>query len=71
MTTAGVVDRQWILSASLHPRGRSSVDEDWRLLGQMTYAFGAPEDSCRTPLETTHPNDVHYWIWDDSSSEKR
>jgi hypothetical protein len=58
-------ERQWIFSASLHPRGRSSVDADWELLGQMTFAVGAPEGSCATPIETTHPNDVHYWIWEE------
>ena len=67
MTAAGAVDRQWILSACLHPRGRSSVDEDWHLLGQMTAAFGAPHASLRTPFETTNPNAVHYWIWDEES----
>ena len=67
MTAAGAVDRQWILSACLHPRGRSSVDDDWHLLGQMTAAFGAPHASLRTPFETTHPNAVHYWIWDEEA----
>jgi hypothetical protein len=66
MDALHVVDHQWILSASLHPRGRSSAEEDWRFLGQMLAAFRAPEDSLRTPFETTDPNDVHYWIWIDS-----
>jgi hypothetical protein len=56
-------DHQWIFSASLHPRGRASIEDDWTLLGQMWSAIGAPIDSCRTPIETTDPNDVHYWIW--------
>jgi hypothetical protein len=55
---------RWIFSASLYPRGRSSVEKDWRLLGTMCAAVGAPQDSLQTPFETTNPNDVHYWIWD-------
>ena len=66
-STEHAANRQWILSACLHPRGRGSVEEDWCFLGQMTYAFGAPEGSCRTPLETTHPNAVLYWLWDEVS----
>jgi hypothetical protein len=58
-----LLSREWIFSASLHPRGRSSTEADWRFLGQMAYAVGAPPDSLKTPFETTPPNDVHYWIW--------
>jgi hypothetical protein len=56
---------EWILSASLHPRGRASTEEDWRFLGEMVGWFGAPLDSLRTPIETTEPGDVHYWMWSD------
>lgn len=28
------VVNDWVFSASLHPRGRSSTEVDWRLLGQ-------------------------------------
>jgi hypothetical protein len=63
---AHLLDHEWIFSASLHPRGRGSVEADWNLLGQMVAAVGAPIDSCKTPVETTHPNDVHYWIWIDA-----
>jgi hypothetical protein len=66
----GLIDHQWVFSASLHPRGRASVDDDWRLLGQMVAAVGAPEGSCRTPMLTTDPNDVHYWIWTDPEAPK-
>lgn len=59
------VDRQWIFSASLHPRGRSSVENDWFFLGKMCAAIGAPINSCVTSVETTNPNDVHYWMWDE------
>ena len=57
--------QQWIFSACLHPRGRSSTEADWTFLGQMVGAMGAPVASCRTPLDTTHPNDVLYWLWID------
>lgn len=59
----GVLLPEWIFSASLHPRGRSSVEADWHLYGQMLAAVGAPKDSLVTPIETTHPNAVHYAIW--------
>jgi len=55
--------KEWIFSACLHPRGRSSTQEDWDVLGRMLAVVGAPIDSLRTPFETTHPNDVHYWTW--------
>lgn len=58
-----VVRTQWIFSASLHPRGRSSVQEDWRFYGEMAAAIGAPAESLMTPIETTDPNAVHYHIW--------
>jgi hypothetical protein len=58
---------EWIWSASLHPRGRSSVEEDWRLFGQMMAAVGAPRGSLVTPIETTDPNAVHYCIWREDS----
>ncbi len=56
-------DYEWILSASLHPRGRSSVEADWHFYGQMMAAIGAPANSLVTPIETTDPNAVHYNIW--------
>lgn len=62
-STGGLEDHQWIFSASLHPRGRLSTDADWSFLGQVTAALGIPENSLITPMETTHPNAVHYWIW--------
>lgn len=58
-------DNQWIFSASLHPRGRGSVEADWRFLGVMVAGIGAPPGSLLTPLETTNPNDVFYWVWDE------
>lgn len=59
------LSRLWILSASLFPAGRSSTEKDWRFLGEMLRALGAPKDSLRTPLETTPPNAVHFWTWND------
>lgn len=59
---------RWIFSASLYPRGRGSTEKDWRLLGVMCAAVGAPRDSLQTPFETTNPNDVHYWMWSEEKS---
>ena len=67
----GTTDRTWTLSASLWPRGRSSTERDWRYLGEMLSAINAPLDSCITPLEKTHPNDVHYWIWEERPDDLR
>lgn len=53
----------WILSASLQPRGRGSTTKDWKYLGSMVAAVKAPLEACKTPIETTHPNAVHYWVW--------
>lgn len=68
MKKTGIGATQWIFSACLHPRGRSSDEKDWLFLGQVVAQIGAPIDSCRTPLETTPPNDVHYWIWTEGAS---
>jgi hypothetical protein len=65
----GITDETWCLSASLWPRGRPSRDKDWKYLGEMCAALGAPKDSLKTPFSTTHPNDVHYWIWEEKKSE--
>jgi len=62
-TLKAVHESEWILSASLHPRGRSSVEADWRFYGQMMAAIGAPAGSLMTPIETTDPNAVHYNVW--------
>lgn len=53
----------WIFSARLDPVGRSSKEEDWRFIGRLVAALGAPENSLKTPFETTPPNAVHYWMW--------
>jgi hypothetical protein len=56
---------QWILSASLFPPGRSSSEKDWVFLGSVVKAVGARMEHLCTPFESTDPNDVHYWIWND------
>ena len=61
-----LLDHQWIFSASLHPRGRGCSEEDWRLLGMMVAAVRAPEDSCQTPLDSTDPSAVLYWMWSEA-----
>lgn len=63
----GITDKTWCLSASLWPRGRSSTKKDWEYLGQMTAAIGAPMDALKTPLQTTNPSDVHYWVWEEGA----
>ena len=69
----GFTDRTWVLSASLWPRGRSSTTRDWDYLGQMLGAVGVPDPKrcCLTPIETTHPNDVHYWQWEEPKAEEK
>lgn len=54
---------EWILSAQLCPQGRGSKESDWKFLGEMAGAVGAPVESLVTPFDETHPNDTHYWIW--------
>jgi hypothetical protein len=65
---SGVLADSWILSASLHPIGRSSTEEDWEYLGKMVAALRVPPGALRTSLETTDPNAVHYWTWSEKPS---
>jgi hypothetical protein len=64
---AGIENRRWLFSAMLYPRGRSSTEKDWAFLGAATAALRIPDpvSCCLTPPETTHPNAVHYWQWED------
>jgi hypothetical protein len=55
-------ENAWVFSGQLHPLGRSSTKEDWNYLGEVAASVGAPEIPT-TPIETTHPNAPHYWIW--------
>jgi hypothetical protein len=64
----------FILSASLQPIGRGSTEKDWHYLGQMVAAVRAPLEACKTPPDKTHPNAVHYWVWQEEvvfGSERR
>ena len=50
----------WHLSASLSPRGRSSTERDWQMLGRIAAHLGAPRDPSIVPED---PNGVHHWQW--------
>ena len=52
-----------IFSAQLIPPGRSSSEDDWKTVGMMAAALGAPLDAILTPLAEADPNLSHYWIW--------
>jgi hypothetical protein len=58
----------YIVSARLQPIGRGSTSEDWRFLGTAIATLGAPPAPV-TPLETTDPNDAHYWTWSSSGHD--
>jgi hypothetical protein len=48
------------MSASLYPRGRSSVEDDWEALGRIVRVLGAPDKPAHMPSDPNAP--VHY-IW--------
>ena len=50
----------WHLSASLHPRGRSSTTNDWKMLGHFAMYLGAPRDPMIMPEDPTR---VIHWQW--------
>lgn len=56
-TDAGHV---WHLSASLHPKGRSSTTNDWKMLGHFVRHLGAPKDPLIMPEDPTR---VIHWQW--------
>lgn len=60
-TDAGHV---WHLSASLHPRGRSSTVKDWKMLGYLAMHLGAPRDPTIMPEDPTR---VIHWQWSEGS----
>lgn len=50
-----------VFSAQIKTPG--STPDDWRLLGEIVAAVGAPIEALRTPFDTTPPEATHYWIW--------
>ena len=54
-TDAGHV---WHLSASIHPKGRSSSTNDWKMLGHFAAHLGAPKDAMIMPED---PTQVIHW----------
>ncbi len=58
----GVV--RWHFSAKLHPHGRSSTENDWKVVGRIALRVGAPRDPAILPED---PNAVIHWSWIDGS----
>jgi len=58
----------WRLGLQLIPIGRSSTETDWEALGILTRSFGAPREGWETPIERTHPNDVHWIRWTEGTA---
>ncbi len=54
----------WHLSASLHPRGRSSTTNDWKMLGHFVMHLGAPKDPMIMPEDPTR---VIHWQWPEAA----
>jgi hypothetical protein len=54
----------WHLSASLHPRGRSSTKNDWKMLGHLVMHLGAPKDPTIRPED---PTKVIHWQWPEAT----
>lgn len=52
----------WHLSAKLHPHGRSSTENDWKVVGKIAARVGAPPDPVLMPNE---PNAAIHWSWTD------
>jgi len=58
----------WHLSAKLHPHGRSSTENDWKVVGRIAARVGAPRDPALMPED---PNAVIHWSWIDGSISDR
>ena len=56
--------RTWHLSASLHPRGRKSTTNDWKMLGHFAEYLGAPRDPTILPQD---PAAVVHWQWPEAA----
>ena len=59
---------RWHASASLYPMGRSSTEEDWRVLGRIVAASGATGEDAMGQIREqvewgTAPNAPHHWLW--------
>ena len=63
----------WHFSASLHPRGRGSTEEDWANLGQIVALSGAPPEAMKQVDDQvqmgSHPNRPHHWLWPRAGTE--
>jgi hypothetical protein len=54
----GVV--RWHLSTKLHPHGRSSTANDWKIVGRIAARVGAPADPAIMPDD---PSAAIHWSW--------
>jgi hypothetical protein len=50
----------WHFSAKLHPQGRSSTENDWKVVGQIAARIGAPRDPVLMPND---PSAAIHWSW--------
>ncbi len=59
-----------IFSASLEPQGRSSVESDWRYLGEVSGAIRLPAEAMRQVMEQAagdNPNGMLKAVWNEPS----
>jgi hypothetical protein len=50
----------WHLSTKLHPHGRSSTEDDWKIVGRIAARVGAPRDPVLAPED---PHAAVHWSW--------
>jgi hypothetical protein len=50
----------WHFTAKLYPHGRSSTDNDWKVVGQIAARIGAPRDPVLMPND---PSAAIHWSW--------
>jgi starvation-inducible outer membrane lipoprotein len=50
----------WHLSVKLHPHGRPSSEEDWKVVGRIAARVGAPRDPVILPED---PHAAIHWSW--------
>lgn len=58
---------RWHLSAKLYPHGRSSTENDWKIVGQIAARVGAPQDPVILQEDPAAP--VH-WSWIESQAAR-